>query len=61
MVALNHAVAIAEAGSPEAGLALAEDVAEALESYHLLHTTRAELLVRLGRTAEALNAYDRAL
>lgn len=61
VVALNHAVAIAEAGSPETGLALADDVAEALESYHLLHTTRAELLVRLGRTREALEAYDRAL
>jgi RNA polymerase sigma-70 factor, ECF subfamily len=61
IAALNHAVAIAEAGSPQAGLALADDVAEALDSYHLLHTTRAELLVRLGRTADALAAYDRAL
>jgi RNA polymerase sigma-70 factor (ECF subfamily) len=61
VVALNHAVAIAEAGSPAAGLALADDVSEALDSYHLLHSTRAELLVRLGRMEEALAAYDRAL
>ena len=61
IAALNHAVAIAEAGSPQAGLALADDVSEALDSYHLLHLTRAELLTRLGRTAEALAAYDRAL
>ena len=61
IVALNHAVAIAESGSPAAGLALADDVSEALDSYHLLHSTRAELLVRLGRVNEALAAYDRAL
>jgi RNA polymerase sigma-70 factor (ECF subfamily) len=61
VAALNHAVAIAEAGSPAAGLALADDVSEALDSYHLLHSTRAELLVRLGRTGDALVAYDRAL
>ncbi|WP_337309464.1 RNA polymerase sigma factor [Candidatus Aeolococcus gillhamiae] len=61
IVALNHAVAIAECGSPARGLGLADDVAEALDSYHLLHVTRAELLVRLGRTADALVAYDRAL
>jgi RNA polymerase sigma-70 factor, ECF subfamily len=61
IAALNHAVAIAEAGSPQAGLALADDVSEALDSYHLLHVTRAELLTRLGRTADALAAYDRAL
>ncbi|MDQ6847994.1 MAG: hypothetical protein M3019_10525 [Candidatus Dormibacteraeota bacterium] len=61
IAALNHAVAIAEAGSLEEGLALADDVAEALDSYHLLHVTRAELLVRLGRTGDALAAYDRAI
>jgi RNA polymerase sigma-70 factor (ECF subfamily) len=61
IAALNHAVAIAEAGSPAAGLALADDVSEALDSYHLLHSMRAELLVRLGRVSDALTAYDRAL
>jgi RNA polymerase sigma-70 factor (ECF subfamily) len=61
VAALNHAVAIAQAGSTEAALALADDVSEALDSYHLLHSTRAELLVRLGRMHDALVAYDRAL
>ncbi len=61
IAALNHAVAIAEAGSPQAGLALADDVAEALDSYYLLHSTRAELLLRLGKSCEAVAAYDRAL
>jgi RNA polymerase sigma-70 factor (ECF subfamily) len=61
VIALNHAIALAEARSVEAGLALADDVAEALEGYHLLHATRAELLRRLGRDAEALEAYERAI
>jgi RNA polymerase sigma-70 factor, ECF subfamily len=61
IAALNHAVAIAEAGSPEAALSLADDVSESLDEYHLLHATRAELLVKLGRTDDAVAAYDRAL
>jgi RNA polymerase sigma-70 factor (ECF subfamily) len=61
VIALNHAIALAEATSVEAGLALADDVAEALEGYHLLHATRAELLRRLGRDAEASDAYGRAI
>lgn len=61
IAALNHAVAIAEAGSPEQGLALADAVLESLDDYHLLHVTRAEILVRLGRIDDAVAAYDRAL
>jgi RNA polymerase sigma-70 factor (ECF subfamily) len=61
IAALNHAVAIAEAGSPEQGLALADAVSESLDDYHLLHATRAELLARLGRIDDSLAAYDRAL
>ena len=61
IAALNHAVAIAEAGSPAAALALADDVSESLDEYHLLHTARAEFLARLGRHAEAVAAFDRAL
>ena len=61
IVALNHAVAMAESGSLEAGLSLADDVAESLDEYHLLHVTRAELLLRLGRDADAAAAFDRAL
>jgi RNA polymerase sigma-70 factor, ECF subfamily len=59
VVALNHAVAIAEAGDPAAGLRLLEGLE--LERYHHLHAARAELLRRLGREAEARGAYDRAL
>jgi RNA polymerase sigma-70 factor (ECF subfamily) len=61
IAALNHAVAIAEAGSPEQGLAVADAVSESLDDYHLLHVTRAELLARLGRIDDSLAAYDRAL
>jgi RNA polymerase sigma-70 factor (ECF subfamily) len=59
VVELNRAVAIAEAGEVEAGLALAERLD--LGRYHYLHATRAELLRRLGRIEEARAAYDRAL
>jgi RNA polymerase sigma-70 factor (ECF subfamily) len=59
VVALNEAVAIAETGEVEAGLALVESLD--LDRYHYLHATRAELLRRLGRTQEARAAYGRAL
>jgi RNA polymerase sigma-70 factor (ECF subfamily) len=59
VVALNHAVAVAEAEGPAAGLALVEEVA-GLDRYHLWHATRADLLRRLGRTREAAEAYGRA-
>jgi RNA polymerase sigma-70 factor, ECF subfamily len=61
VIALNRAVAVAMAHGPERGLALADEQAEALASYHLLHATRADLLRRLGRTNEARAAYERAL
>jgi RNA polymerase sigma-70 factor, ECF subfamily len=59
VVALNQAVAIAEAGDVEAALALVERLE--LDSYHYLHATRAELLRRLDRVEEARAAYGRAL
>jgi RNA polymerase sigma-70 factor (ECF subfamily) len=59
VVKLNRAVALAEAGDAEAGLALADGLD--LDGYHYLHATRAELLRRLGRTDDARQAYDRAL
>ncbi|MBJ7455429.1 MAG: RNA polymerase subunit sigma-24 [Thermoleophilia bacterium] len=58
VVELNRAVAVAEAEGPEAGLAIAD--ALALGGYRYLHTTRAELLRRLGRTGEARAALLRA-
>jgi RNA polymerase sigma-70 factor (ECF subfamily) len=59
VVELNRAVALAEAGEPEVALALIETLA--LEDYHYLHATRAELLRRLGRREPAREAYLRAL
>ena len=59
VVELNRAVAVAEAGAPEDALAIVD--ALALDEYPYLHSTRAELLRRLGRTTEAADAYRRAL
>jgi RNA polymerase sigma-70 factor (ECF subfamily) len=59
VVALNHAVAVAMADGPAAGLALVEAI-EGIERYHLLHATRADLLRRLDRPEEAAAAYRRA-
>ena len=61
VVALNHAVALSMAEGPEAALPLVDALQSALEDYHLWHATRADLLRRLGRTAEAVSAYQRAL
>lgn len=61
VVELNRAVAVAEVNGPVAGLALVDALVEPLADYHHLHATRADLLVRLGRTADAADAYDRAL
>jgi predicted RNA polymerase sigma factor len=62
VVELNRAVAVAMAFGPAAGLELVDAlVAEpALEAYHLLPTVRGELLVRLGRDAEARVEFERA-
>jgi RNA polymerase sigma-70 factor (ECF subfamily) len=59
VVALNHAVAVAQATTPDAGLALIDRI-DGLDRYHLLHAARADLLRRLGRTDEAATAYRRA-
>jgi RNA polymerase sigma-70 factor (ECF subfamily) len=59
VVELNRAVAVAEADGPEAGLAIVE--ALPLDDYRYLHATRADLLQRIGRSAEAGEAYRRAL
>lgn len=58
VVALNRAVALAEVRGPEAGLAALDGLP--LEGYHLLHAVRADLLRRLGRTAEAAAEYETA-
>jgi len=59
VVALNHAVAVAMATTPDEGLALIDRI-DGLERYHLLHAARADLLRRLGRTTAAAAAYRRA-
>lgn len=61
VVALNRAIALAETGPVDQALAAVEALAPRLEGYHLLHATRGELLQRLGRSAEAAGAYQRAL
>ena len=59
MVELNRAVAVAEVEGPEAALSIVD--ALALDEYQYLHSTRADLLRRLGRPGEARAAYQRAL
>ena len=61
IVSLNKAIAISEFDSPEVGLAQVERLAGALGGYHAFHTTRAELLRLVGRSADARAAYDRAI
>ena len=61
VVELNRAVALAESGLTEPALALVEGLTEQLADYQYLHATRAELLARLGRPAEARAAFERAL
>jgi len=59
VVELNQAAALAEAGDVDAALALLDRLQ--LDSYHYVHSTRAELLRRLDRVDEARAAYERAL
>lgn len=61
IVALNRAVAVAMADGPAAGFSLLEPLEAELDTYHLFHSARADLLRRLGRPAEAAESYRRAL
>jgi RNA polymerase sigma-70 factor (ECF subfamily) len=61
VVALNRAVALAEARGPAAGLAAVDALrSSGLDSYYLFHATRADLLRRLGRDEESAAAYATA-
>src|SRR5260221_3036195 len=60
VIELNRAVAVAMRDGPQAGLSLIDTIKD-LNHYHLVHATRADLLRRLGRAAEARAAYQRAL
>jgi RNA polymerase sigma-70 factor, ECF subfamily len=59
VVALHRAVAVAEVSGPAVALELVDELE--LESYHLFHAVRADLLTRLGRSAEAREALEAAL
>jgi RNA polymerase sigma-70 factor, ECF subfamily len=63
VIELNRAVAVAMRDGPAAGLALVDAILDRgeLGDYHLAHSARADLCRRLGRTAEARAAYERAL
>ena len=59
VVALNRAVAVAEVEGPDAALSLVDGLD--LGRYHLFHAIRADLLRRLGRSADAAGAYEAAI
>jgi RNA polymerase sigma-70 factor (ECF subfamily) len=59
IVALNRAIALAELDGPEVALAVVDRLD--LGGYHAYHATRADLLRRLGRSAGARAAYDKAI
>jgi RNA polymerase sigma-70 factor, ECF subfamily len=63
VVELNRAVAVAMRDGPLAGLALIDEIIDKgeLAHYHLVHAARADLCRRLRRTAEAREAYKKAL
>lgn len=67
LLALNRAIAVAEAHGPEVALfaldaiSQADDLQGDLTNYHYFHTARCEMLSRLGRVGEAIAALDRAL
>jgi RNA polymerase sigma-70 factor (ECF subfamily) len=59
VVELNRAIAVAHVDGPERGLELIDELP--LDGYRYLHSTRAELLRRIGRLEEAREAYARAI
>jgi RNA polymerase sigma-70 factor (ECF subfamily) len=63
IVSLNRAVAVAMADSPVPALAIIDALAATsdLDSYHLLHAARADLLRRSGSAVEAAKSYTRAI
>jgi predicted RNA polymerase sigma factor len=62
IVELNRAVAVGMAFGPAAGLAIVEQLMseERLPRYHLLHSVRGDLLQKLGRHEEAVEAFETA-
>ena len=60
VVALNRAIGISETGGPADALTAIDVVANDLDDYYLMHATRGTMLRRLGRTEEAVAAFERA-
>lgn len=63
VIELNRAVAIGEANGPADALAVLIQISEskAMQRYHLYHSTKAEMLLRLDRSEEALQAFETAI
>jgi len=61
IIALNRAIAVAELDGPEVALAAVDSLEHRLAGYHAYHTTRADLLRRLGRSQQSRAAYDKAI
>jgi RNA polymerase sigma-70 factor, ECF subfamily len=60
VIALNRAIAIAEIDGPGAALAMLDDIAPALDNYHLMHAARGTMLRRLGQRRAARAAFEHA-
>ena len=62
IVELNRAVAVSMAHGPQAGLEIVDALADndTLREYHLLPSVRGDLLMKLGRPAEAQLEFERA-
>jgi RNA polymerase sigma-70 factor, ECF subfamily len=61
VVLLNRAVAVAEVDGPGVALGLVDRLHDALSGYHAYFAVRADLLRRLQRAGEAIDAYERAI
>lgn len=61
VVTLNRAVAVAKTEGAEAALALIEPLGERLAAYFHFHGVRGAMLLELGRSTEAREAFDRAI
>jgi RNA polymerase sigma-70 factor, ECF subfamily len=61
IVLLNRAIAVAELDGPEVALAAVDRLDDKLAGYHAYHAARADLLRRVGRSAESRAAYDKAI
>jgi RNA polymerase sigma-70 factor (ECF subfamily) len=61
VVRVNHAVALAEAGLPQAALVALEGLREVLSDFQPFHAAYADVLAKTGQKTAARNAYDRAM